>query len=412
MQSGTCDTIIPVRTMIIGDPSVLLPLETPGFIFVMEMKINAKAEDGELPQIIRTLVTSAIAYRLSPFHPLASFPGQTIARVSRIWSSVISRRGYQHIYYHELLLKYGPVIRIGPNHIITTEASAIPVVLGAGPFRKSDRYVTFVTPKEPGSLLAVVDPHEHAERRRLWEKGMNFKALQSYKEIIHSRLQQLVSLLSQQQQEVDINLSTFDIMGDLAFSGQFDALQGGSTELLDHLQGIRTALGIQDYLMLLTWLRYYIPFVPKRLMTEVSWFRQFSTNAMLRRMENGPKTQDFFYHLLNEEHDEGSVLPLRTLFREASLIIPAGYDTTANAGCHAFFYLLTNPIYLKRLQNEVDQHFSNVDEVYSKDDLQNLPYLNAVINETLRLAPGLASGSQRYLPKGNGTNGGIMLGNT
>lgn len=54
----------------------------------------------------------------------------------------------------------------------------------------------------------VVDPHEHADRRRLWDKGMNTKAVQDYKQIIHNRLQELLSLLSQNQ-GTDLNLSTW-----------------------------------------------------------------------------------------------------------------------------------------------------------------------------------------------------------
>ncbi|GJJ15316.1 hypothetical protein Clacol_009592 [Clathrus columnatus] len=282
---------------------------------------------------------------------------------------------------------------------------------------KSDRYITFVPPGESGSLLSVVDPQLHAERRRLWEPSVTSKALRVYREVIQNRIQQLVSLLSQHQQE-DINLSTwfsyfsFDVMGDLAFNGQFDVMRSGSMDFLNNLKGIKKALFIQDYMMVFTWLREYIPLVPQKYMKAALWLRHFSTEAVLRRMQEGSKTKDFYYHLLNEEKlDQGSVLPLRVLIREAMLIIPAGYDSVANAISHTFFHLLTNPVYFERLRDEVDQTFSNVDEIYLKDDLQNLPYLNAVINETLRLAPPLASGTQRYLPKGS-ANGGVMLGNT
>ncbi|GJJ15360.1 hypothetical protein Clacol_009636 [Clathrus columnatus] len=305
----------------------------------------------------------------------------------------------------------------GPNHIATTNASSIPIILGEGPFRKSARYLTIVPPGDSGSLLATLDPHEHAKRRHIWEKGMNSKAVQGYKEVIHNRIQELVVILSQQQGQ-DLNLSTwlsycsFDIMGDLAFNGQFNVMQTGSSEFVKKLQIFKKALGMQDYLMVLTWLRQYIPYVRKRYLNQAFWLVEFSMRAITQRMKEGSRYKDYFYHLLDEEHGGENALPLQIIFREANLIIPAGYDSTATANCHAFFYLLSNPTCFKKLRDEVHLHFSTVDEVYLNDDLvQNLPYLNAVINETLRLAPSLASGTQRYLPKGS-ANGGIKLGNT
>lgn len=370
-----------------------------------------------------TLVTAVVTYRLSPFHPLASLPGPKISHVSRIWSSKINRDSYQFLYYHDLLQKHGSFVRIGPNHVVTTEASAIPTVLGAKPFRKSDRYITFVPPKETGSILVIVDPHEHADRRRLWDKGMNTQAVQNYKQIIHSRLQELLQMLSQHQEE-DLNLSTwlsffsFDIIGDLAFNGRFNLMEkkqkDGGEEYAEHLKNFKKALFIQDYLMMLTWLRHYICLLPERVMSQALWLRQFARQAMTTRIKEGPKIKDFFYHLLGEDNSnsEADPLPLPVLIREASLIIPAGYESTANALCQAFFYLMTHPVYLRRLRDEVD---GNVEDIYADDDskLHRLPYLNAVINETLRLAPALAGGSHRYLPKGS-TNGagGVMLANT
>lgn len=62
------------------------------------------------------LVLSVILYRLSPFHPLAKYPGPLICRVSRIWAWYIAKTGYQHKYSHYLHEKYGPVVRSGMTY--------------------------------------------------------------------------------------------------------------------------------------------------------------------------------------------------------------------------------------------------------------------------------------------------------
>jgi hypothetical protein len=73
---------------------------------------------------------SITVYRLSPFHPLAKYPGPILARISRLWAVYGVIRGKQHMDSHELFLRYGDVVRTGPNHLIMRNASAIPAIHG------------------------------------------------------------------------------------------------------------------------------------------------------------------------------------------------------------------------------------------------------------------------------------------
>lgn len=59
------------------------------------------------------LLLSVGLYRLSPLHPLASYPGPVILRLSNIRMAYISWGGKRHIYLTELHNKYGTHIRIG-----------------------------------------------------------------------------------------------------------------------------------------------------------------------------------------------------------------------------------------------------------------------------------------------------------
>jgi hypothetical protein len=77
------------------------------------------------------LVVSTTSYRLSPFHPLAKYPGPVLARISRLWAAKQSSSGKQHLTNDELHKRYGDVIRTGPNHLHFRDADAIPVVMGA-----------------------------------------------------------------------------------------------------------------------------------------------------------------------------------------------------------------------------------------------------------------------------------------
>ena len=62
---------------------------------------------------LATLVFSIVAYRLSPWHPLARYPGPIGCKLSKFWLAFVCVRGYQHRYIKSLHDRYGDVVRIG-----------------------------------------------------------------------------------------------------------------------------------------------------------------------------------------------------------------------------------------------------------------------------------------------------------
>ena len=62
-----------------------------------------------------TLLASIVVYRLSPFHPLARYPGPTVAKISKFWHMWVVSRGKQHLYLWKLHEKYGDVVRMGAS---------------------------------------------------------------------------------------------------------------------------------------------------------------------------------------------------------------------------------------------------------------------------------------------------------
>lgn len=60
-----------------------------------------------------TLLTSVVLYRLSPFHPLARYPGPLPCKLTKFWMARIGLNGDQHTYMKELHDLYGDVVRTG-----------------------------------------------------------------------------------------------------------------------------------------------------------------------------------------------------------------------------------------------------------------------------------------------------------
>ena len=54
-----------------------------------------------------------LLYRMSPFHPLARFPGPVLYRLSEFTMAYTISRGKRHLVVRDLHAQYGSIIRIG-----------------------------------------------------------------------------------------------------------------------------------------------------------------------------------------------------------------------------------------------------------------------------------------------------------
>lgn len=103
--------------------------------------------------------------------------------------------------------------------------------------------------------------------------------------------------------------------------------------------------------------------------------------------------KDIMHYLLNATDPvTGKRCSRQQLNIESSLLIAAGADTTSLTLAAATFYLVYNPRVKDMLAEEVKSFFSVQDEKeVSPSQLVSLPYLRAVVEETLRLAPPVPS---------------------
>jgi cytochrome P450 len=93
------------------------------------------------------------------------------------------------------------------------------------------------------------------------------------------------------------------------------------------------------------------------------------------------------------------------VFTEAVLQILAGSDTTATAIRSTMLYVITHPRVYFRLQAEVDEVVASgaAPEIVSDSCLRNMPYLQAVVREALRIHPPITDVVPKKVPKGGDT---------
>jgi len=126
--------------------------------------------------------------------------------------------------------------------------------------------------------------------------------------------------------------------------------------------------------------------------------QKYTSDRVNRRMQREPEQPDFWTKILAKHEGEGG-LSLEEHYSNASLFMMAGTETTATALAGATYHLLRNRACLDKLANEVRKSFESVEDV-TVDKAARLTYLQAVLQEGIRLYPPLSIGMPRTTPKG------------
>jgi cytochrome P450 len=103
------------------------------------------------------------------------------------------------------------------------------------------------------------------------------------------------------------------------------------------------------------------------------------------RRASGEDTGDLLSMLMHAVDEDGSQMTPKQLRDEAMTLFLAGHETTANNMAWTWYLLAQNPAAEARLRAELDRVLGG--RAPTPDDLPNLPYTQAVIDESLRLYP-------------------------
>ncbi|KLO08951.1 high nitrogen upregulated cytochrome P450 monooxygenase 2 [Schizopora paradoxa] len=350
-----------------------------------------------------SLLTITVVYRISPFHPLWKYPGPIFARVSKFWTFRMAKTGRQHIAYKAMHDKYGPIVRVGPNELSIANVEAVTAGFSEG-MGKGHLWEARRPPVEPIAVISIREPVRHSQRRSAWNKAFTSASIKEYEPSLVRRVQQLVECLeANSNTRIDLaywlSCFTFDFMGDMMFGGGFELMREGDKDGLKHFM----ESGMQNMALLQT-----IPWV-----TPIAWripkaagrivrLRDWSITYAKQRKERGSTVKDVFHHLMNEDSEEGYT-PEDIVVTDGLLAIVAGSDTTTTALSGIFYYLMTHPLACKKLRAEIDATFPPLEgNPFDTSTLASMPYLNAVINEGLRLQPSVPVSVQRTPLPGTG----------
>ncbi|KAJ2903204.1 benzoate 4-monooxygenase cytochrome P450 [Zalerion maritima] len=359
------------------------------------------------------------------FHPLARYPGPLLAKISPVYSIWGLFRGRWPFDVHQLHLKYGPVLRLMPNELAFTDPEGWRDIYGHRQghpqFHKDPIHVGSVQDIPGSTTLTMADDNNHSRQRRTLAHAFSQKALLEQEPIIRGYVDLFVDRLkslSKSARPVNMcdyfNYTTFDIIGDMAFGEPFGCLRDNQMHSWVNLitqtikagayeQATRRMAETGSVLQ-----NALLSFVPKALKEKRYRHLELSREKCLKRIKEGLRREhrDFLYYILRQ-NEKGGVSQDEIILNSA-LFIVAGSETTASLLSGMLMWLMRTPHAYARLASEIRSRFATAESMHFLD-LQECEYMNACIDEALRIFPPVPTGLTRTVPAGGDTVAGEFL---
>ena len=317
----------------------------------------------------------------------------------------------------ELHQRLGDIVRIAPNEISVAHPDGWRDIYanrpGHKPFPKNPIWWGGKSTGRPESIINAEDPADHERMRRLLDHGFTPRALKAQEPIIQSYVELLITKLKAHAAVggaegvvLDIvrwyNFTTFDIVGDLGFGEPFDCLKTS-----DYHPWVATIFTHFKLGTLMASTRFYpliseviMKFIPKEVMQRALENRKLAAEKVHRRLNLETERSDFMSPIIKFNDERGMTVP--EIEGTFNIVIVAGSETTGTVLSGITSYLTRRTQVWNTLALEIRSRFKEAEEM-TFETLAELPYLNAVIKEGLRMCPPTPAGLPRLVPKGGDT---------
>ena len=321
---------------------------------------------------------------------------------------------------HEL---YGKVVRVAPDELSFTDPTAWKDIYTKG-FPRPYQYRNKPPGKTAENLISASES-DHTRFRKVLNPAFSLKS--EHESAIKSSVDLLMVKLhwalehdaSGEATVVDLlkwfNLTTFDIIGTLVWSSSFGCLEGMQyhpwIQVIAQFKTALIAVATKFYPPLHTVLTL-LP--PKSAMADLTQISQTTRGKISQRLVTGGKRTDMISYMAATSEASSSPLQAELKMSRAEieinsiLIVVAGSESVTTVLTGTINYLLRDQGKLGALTREVRSMFPREADINGAS-LIRLPYLNAILQEGLRLCPTIPDGMRRQVPKGGAVVAGCWL---
>ncbi|KAI9686690.1 MAG: hypothetical protein M1820_010577 [Bogoriella megaspora] len=356
-----------------------------------------------------TYVVGSLLYNIF-FHPLRKFPGPRLAAASVLPCFWYLLKGSQVRWVHSLHEKYGPVVRVGPDELSYADGRAWKDINGhrtggKASFHKDLRHYAPDSPLHPGVKNMIQNNDEdHARVRRIFSNAFSDQALKKQELLFLEYVDLFRDKIGEKgSAKFDLvwmlNCTTFDIMGDLTFGEPLGLLQG--SKYIGWVKIIFKNIKSAAFTRIAVYYPILKPLVKWTMATDLQKTRsthlKHSFDRVDRRLEKESAKPDIWALTEREDADGKPVLSVPEMHMNSNLFMLAGTETTATLLSGLNYFLLKNPAKMDILVREIRGNFTSDDDM-SLERLVQLKYLNACLEEALRMYPPVPVGLGRIVP--------------
>ncbi|KAK1674146.1 cytochrome P450 3A19 [Colletotrichum godetiae] len=307
--------------------------------------------------------------------------------------------------------QYGTVVRIGPNELSFATEGALKTIHNPGPdgghFTKQGTIESLLAKLiwAAPNLLTTTDRTAHKRLRTALQPAFTAKALMEQEDIVQHHVNRAVESLGSKLREYKVvsisdhvGKMIWSIVGDLSFGEPLLHDQMSTYEKMKYTYGKGAPL--LELFQFLTETPIFGGLAKLPVMIVPHIFRVPKNFLLMNQLRGCIERQggrkDFLTAILSAKESAGLTQP--EMLSNSALFAMVGYDTSATTLSAVFYHVLRDPGHYKRVQEEVREAYYSVSEITAQSVLR-LPYLNACIQETLRLTPPInGRGSHRISP--------------
>ncbi|PYH88141.1 cytochrome P450 [Aspergillus ellipticus CBS 707.79] len=333
---------------------------------------------------------------------IMSLPVMAIVLVGTKYNFVTGRSAH---YFHSLHLSYGKIARFAPGQATTNTVKGLRNIYGAGTGKGSAFLKTaFYKGISRRNIFTASDPVYHSSVRKLFGPSMTPGSMQAHGNVIigcTARLHEVINATLEKTDTISLNRMLYchsvDTVSEVLLGKSLGCLKRGKpyfwTEQLSRIffwatireqfagSGVPTMIKLMLRYLIRKGVRSRAEQARMRLINEQLVAHHYRRDVMVEVMERANTSE----------------LDVPEIAENFSAIMLAGFHTTQNALCATIYFVLTHPEARAKLTRELQEAFASPDDV-SGHVAENLPYLNAVITESLRLYPPVPMGGPRVSP--------------
>ncbi|KFA48553.1 hypothetical protein S40293_00417, partial [Stachybotrys chartarum IBT 40293] len=362
------------------------------------------------------------------WYRLRHIPGPSSAAWSIWWQLSGALGGQYHERLKEAADEYGPLVRIGPNELLSTDPDVVRHMAAVrGTYTKGAFYTSGKITPGVDNVVSQRDEVKHKAMRAKMASGFSGKENEGFgfEAGLNRQLLNFLGLIDRKYistehdtRPVDFAEKTqffaLDAIGDISFGKPFGYL-AEDEDLYDYNKINASSLPIMNIVSVLPWLINLIHTWPLRTVMpsqgdQVGFGRLMSFAAEIVDKRLHPlatPAQDMMQAHINNG------MTREELIQQVFLSIVAGSNSTAQTLRMTILSLITTPTSYASLVAEIQQATTSVSCPITWAQAQELPYLRAVVREGLRLWPPVAGlGFKLVPPEGDHLSGYFVPGGT